>query len=101
AIATPVASNTLSVIMYTAMNMMVEKKSIASLANTSFIVSSFGFRCISGFVAPSRRRNPVAVKAVGHPVPQLYERNGAGFDVGGIEDREVAAIFVGAPDHRQ
>jgi hypothetical protein len=31
------------VIMYTAMNTMVEKKSMASLANTSFIVLSPGF----------------------------------------------------------
>src|SRR6202051_4349161 len=38
AIATDVASTTLSVIRYSARNTMVEKKSLASLANTSFIV---------------------------------------------------------------
>src|SRR5258707_1703119 len=38
AIATLVASATLSVIRYSARNTIVEKKSVASLANTSFIV---------------------------------------------------------------
>src|SRR5713101_6884752 len=38
AIATDVASTTLSVIRYSARNRMVERKSVASLANTSFIV---------------------------------------------------------------
>src|SRR5665213_3161913 len=40
AIATPVASSTLSDIRYTARNTMVEKKSLASLANTFFIIVS-------------------------------------------------------------
>src|SRR6266851_8614929 len=38
AIATDVASTTLPVIRYSARNTIVEKKSVASLANTSFIV---------------------------------------------------------------
>ena len=42
AMATPVASTTLSVAKYTARNMMVEKKSVASFANTFFIMLSLG-----------------------------------------------------------
>src|SRR6266851_6839426 len=49
----------------------------------------------------SRRADPVAVKAVGHPMSQLHQRGGTGFDVGGVEDREIAAIFPRPPDHRQ
>src|SRR5712692_5815956 len=48
-----------------------------------------------------RRAYPIAVKAVGNPMAQLHQRDRAGFDIGGIEHCEVAAVFAAAPDHRQ
>src|SRR5258708_37764103 len=69
AIATDVASNTSPVVMVSTRNTMVEKKSLASLANTSFIVafpagrfrSGFGRRCRSGrrpVLRPAGLRGP-------------------------------------------
>ena len=51
--------------------------------------------------ASLRRAHPIAVKAVGHAVAELHQRDGAGFDVGGVEHREVAAVLPRAPDHRE
>src|ERR1700694_2136154 len=50
AIATDVASTTLPVIKYSARNTMVERKSVKSLANTSFIV----IPCPGGYASGSR-----------------------------------------------
>ena len=49
----------------------------------------------------SRRAHPIAVKAVGHPMPELHQRHRAGLDVGGVEDREIAAVFARPPDRGQ
>ncbi len=53
AMATPVASSTRSVAKYTARNMMVEKKSVASFANTVFIDASLGCGCQVVGTAPA------------------------------------------------
>jgi len=44
-----------------------------------------------------RRADPIAVKAVGHAVAEVYQRHGTGFDVLGVEHREIAAILLRAP----
>src|SRR6266404_7890258 len=54
-----------------------------------------------GALACSRRANPIAVKAVGNAMAELHQRYGTGFDIGGVEHREIAAVFARAPDHRQ
>src|SRR5580658_7034612 len=60
AIATPVASSTLPDMKYTARKTMVEKKSVPSLANTSFIVVfSFGVSRRAGR-APARQSGSAA-----------------------------------------
>ena len=41
------------------------------------------------------------MEAIGHAVAKMHQRDGAGLDVGRVEDREVAAVFARAPDHRQ
>src|SRR5665647_983310 len=51
--------------------------------------------------AGSERADPIAVKAVGHPVSELHQSDRPGLDIAGSEDREIAAIFTGTPDRRQ
>src|ERR1700726_4997998 len=48
----------------------------------------------------SGRSYPIAVKAVGHAVAEMNQCDGAGLDVGRVEDREVAAVLARAPDPR-
>src|SRR5580700_6637381 len=47
----------------------------------------------------SRSPHPIAMKAVGHAMGEMHERDGAGFDIGAVEHREVAAVFTCAIDH--
>src|SRR5260370_8219176 len=49
----------------------------------------------------SSRPNPIAMKTVRHAMAELHQRDRAGFDVVGVEHCEIAAVFPGAPDHRQ
>src|SRR5665647_1374876 len=51
--------------------------------------------------AGSERADPIAVKAIRHPVSELHQRHRPGRDIAGSEDREIAAIFTGTPDRRQ
>ena len=37
------------------------------------------------------------MKTVGHPVPELHQRDRTGLDVAGVEDRKVASVLTGAP----
>src|SRR3954447_15907347 len=60
AMATPVASRMLPVIRYSARKTMVEKKSVASRANTSFMVYSFFRHCEEIL----RRSNPACFWAL-------------------------------------
>src|SRR6202521_2873692 len=45
----------------------------------------------------SRRTNPVAVKAVGYAMAELHQRHRTCFDIAGVEDGEIAAVFARAP----
>src|SRR6266446_7492846 len=54
-----------------------------------------------GMTVHSRRTNPIAVKAVGNAMAELHQRYGSDFHVGGVEYREIAAVFTRAPDHGQ
>src|SRR6266705_6510535 len=49
----------------------------------------------------SRRTDPVAMKSIGNPMPELHQGDGAGLDVGGVEYREIAAVFAAAPNRGQ
>src|ERR1700686_3715310 len=80
----------------------------------SLRVTTSGFR-VRGFASPwndagfgtppastgSGRPDPIAVKAVGHPVAELHQREGTRLNIAGVEDREVAAVLGCAPDRRQ
>src|SRR3984957_18024581 len=88
AIATQVASTTLPVIRISVRNTMVERKSVPSLMKTSVMVA------LSLDVSVLRCPDPVAVEAVGNPMSQLHQRDGAGLDIGRIEHRQVAAVFA-------
>src|SRR5687767_7523668 len=56
---------------------------------------------IPGFSFSLRRPNPIAVKSVGDPVRQLHQCHRTCLDIGGVEHREIAAVFAGAPDGRE
>jgi hypothetical protein len=47
-----------------------------------------------------RRADPIAVKAVGHAMAEMHQRHGAGFDILGVENSEIAAVLLRAPDRR-
>src|SRR6266568_8282708 len=49
----------------------------------------------------SRCTHPIAMKSIGNPMPELHQGDGAGLDVGGVEYREIAAVFAAAPDRGQ
>src|SRR4051794_1069424 len=49
----------------------------------------------------SGRSHPIAMKAVRNTSPQLHHRRGACLDIAGVEHRKIAAVFAGAPDHRE
>src|ERR1700688_1330815 len=80
----------------------------------SLRVTTSGFR-VRGFASPWNdagfgtptastgldRPDPIAVKAVGHPVPELHQREGTSLNIGGVEDREVATVLGCAPDRCQ
>src|SRR5450631_3541104 len=61
---------------------------------------------VRGFASPRndrglRRPNPVAMKTVGHAMPELHQRHRTCLDIAGIEHRKIAAVFAPAPDRRQ
>jgi hypothetical protein len=41
--------------------------------------------------------NPVAVKARWHTVAELHQRDGPGLDIGSVEHRKIAAVFLRTP----
>src|SRR5260370_36888813 len=49
----------------------------------------------------SHRTDPIAMKSIGNPMPELHQGDGAGLHIGGVEYREIAAVFAAAPDRGQ
>src|SRR5690242_556134 len=49
----------------------------------------------------SVRTYPIAVKTIGHAMAEMHQRHRTGLNVLGVEDREIAAVFPRAPDHRK
>src|SRR3984893_17687966 len=49
----------------------------------------------------SGRSYPISGKTVQPAVAEMDQCDGAGLDVGRVEDREVAAVLARTPDHRQ
>ena len=48
-----------------------------------------------------RRADPIAVKAVGHAMAEMHQRDGPRLDILRVEHREIAAILPRAPHRRQ
>ena len=46
------------------------------------------------------RPHPIAMKSIRHAMAEMHQRDGAGFDIPGIEHRQIAAVFPRAPDRR-
>src|SRR5260370_35831796 len=49
----------------------------------------------------SSRTDPIAMKSIGDSMSELHQGDGAGLDVGGVEYREIAAVFAASPDRGQ
>jgi hypothetical protein len=45
-----------------------------------------------------RRADPIAVEAIRHAVAEMHQRDGPRLDILGVENRQIAAILLRAPD---
>src|SRR3954453_5294869 len=66
-----------------------------------FRVWSFGpSRNDGGSNLALRRADPIAMEAVGHTMAEMHQRDGPRLDILGVENRQIAAVLLRAPDRR-